>query len=416
MKNALVRQPRQRAQCRWCLMIPKHATGSCLPLALALSLFCAPIMSAVASGDSTEVDSQAANSAGLFHDALADQLVDLTLQHPEPEFCQKEIFTVLLQEGLRKPDSRLDNLLDYSVDDFPRHLLTEYYSRRFPFLGGRLAAINAIFDLEKSSLELTKAILKDQFNHLRASSGPFYWPGANSRLAAQSVILATNQQVRLWNMQARANAQPGSTTWSNGGSSNFFRYGDAYRQLVDISQNGWSPSLNWDLSPGDQQASGMPQTNLQADQSMPSSTGDPAAADNYDDMDAQLSATQQSSDQAMQQYNDDANSQGITQRLQGTAQNNVMLGPRMNNLEHRAVTGDLRILAIGAASGTLIMAGGMAFHALRFAPYHHVVVTNTQLPIHQQVFSAPAVQPHVLGAPSIGGSWDGAAGQGLFSF
>lgn len=427
-------------------MISNLLIGRSLSLVLVVFLLCSSSLKAADSVDVT-TDLPGENMAKLFHNSLGNQIAKSTFADP--------VLSVALRQVMCTPDSRLNNLLQYPLSPLQSIVIKEFYRQNYAHLllypedldyhalwlntlDYHAALLNTLFNVERKSMAIVQAILKDQINQLKLGS-PFYWPTSSDKLRAQSLIKATNNQLNAWNIQGHVNLPSGRTAFLNGSSSHIFTLNPAYRQLVDISQNGWAPSLNWDSSRGDlgtrqttsapeDQATVQPdqlgESTAQPDQPGQSSMEDYQMTDSYNDINASLLSTEQASDQAMQQYNEDADSKGITAGLKGTAQENVVLTQHMNDLEHQAVSSDIKILATGVASGALIMVGGIALHSLAFhsfTPFHqvsHTAVSSSHnlLPVHANSFPSAGLHSHILGAPTIGGSFDGAAGQTLFSF
>jgi hypothetical protein len=147
--------------------------------------------------------------------------------------------------------------------------------------------------------------------------------------------------------------------------------------------------------------------------------------DNYSDIDNQLGTTAQQSDQAMQRFNQDVNSNGLTNALQGSAQENVALGQTMNNMESQAVSNDLQIMAAGVAAGA--MAGGSIAAARLWRPVysgmHIQQVPRSQLAPTHPWHNFPINMTASNGRASVnlrssalgGGGWTGTSGGYTFS-
>lgn len=383
--------------------------GRSLALVLAASLAFPPGLKAE-DGHPAVHDSDGDNVAQYFQDKLADEIIGFTLKSPEPStFEQKELLTILLRAGARRPDTRIDTLLDYSTETLPRHLLTEYYRQQFPVLNGRVTTLNAIFDIEKRTMGLVKAALKDQMLQLQRS-GSFYWQSSTDRLQAEALIRQTNRQLKLWQAQARSGAS-GGPPWLDAESvSHKFKLGPAYQQLLDISQHGWGGALNWEPSKDIRSIRdpvAMPEEELSR-----TDKANTEQTDNYGDIDASLSEVSQNSDRAMQQYQNDVDSSGITSRLQGSAQENVNLVNHINDLEREAIARDKRILVKGVITGALLTGGAMALRSLSQTA---ISSPHGSFSSSAPSYASHSTPSHVFSAPRIGGSFDGGLGQTLFS-
>lgn len=135
-----------------------------------------------------------------------------------------------------------------------------------------------------------------------------------------------------------------------------------------------------------QQAAGSQQTtdNQQASNNQ-QTDDDPETAQKISELDKLLERARQLSDQAMQQYKQDLDANGITNNLEGSIQENVALGQTMNNAEQQAIAKDVQTMAAGVVAGATA-AVSVAASARVFRPVYHSLRAPRYIPRQQPGF------------------------------
>jgi hypothetical protein len=270
-----------------------------------------------------------------------------------------------------------------------QNILKEEHKNRLNPYSKHMEFTETVFKLQKIFLDVQLALIAHQVMRL----DPFVWETPQQMAEKLKVITDTQKELNAINkvtrLQGQVNAPP----------SHLFKLGPAYRQLVDISRNGWDRSLNYDAgilgTPGI-----MAGRNAQE-------IAEAELDDDFSDINDSLKDTVSSSDQAMDQFNQDMDANGTTKLLEATAQKNVELTDTMQKAEDLTVKANIKALAIGVMVGVAGTAVGMAMQS---APAMRSSYGYSSSPTSS---ASPAT--HVMRAPSMGGSFDGAAGQTLFT-
>jgi hypothetical protein len=133
-----------------------------------------------------------------------------------------------------------------------------------------------------------------------------------------------------------------------------------------------------------------------------------SSVEDFSDIDGSLKDAIADSDNAMQQFHTDMEANGTTKMLQATAQKNEQLTDRMQKMEDETIKANIKTLAIGVAVGIAGTAIGMAMQS---AP----AMRSSYGYGHSTPSSGVSQASRAIRAPSIGGSFDGAAGQSLYT-
>lgn len=307
--------------------------------------------------------------------------------------------------------------LDYMMKRLP-FIALETYLNRFQWIDPRVEILERIRDLHLQAGEIVMAHLRDEAQRLR----PFYWMTAAERMRNLAMISAWDRELTRLNVESRLRVPDRSLYWrgNRSGSSLRFNRGTAYRQLEHMSRHGWEVPLNENRRrpSGEAQAKQQPPALLQPQADIPvvppvpvttvpatAAIDNGAGEDDFSDIDASLQATITASDRAMENYQQKADSSGLTARLRATAENNMKAVERMQALEAKTLVADIAVLAAGVAVGAIASAAQMAMQARADAPAAESYGSG----------GGSGGSSGSGGSFSVGGSWDGMSGQTLFS-
>ncbi|MBX9770674.1 MAG: hypothetical protein K2X29_04855 [Candidatus Obscuribacterales bacterium] len=368
-------------------MTLKHLTLKLLAALITLTQLCYSCPSAYA--DSYETPSEryteAAYDSG---DMIIDAIIEKKLDGANLPFAQRELFALIVKTAMRND---MDHPKEYLREDLLQNILKEALKNRVNPFSKTLDAAQTLFELQNIILQIQLARIASQILRL----DPFAWETPLQTAEKIEVIIRTQKQLDSINKVTRLQGS------IDGPPSHLFELGPAYRQLVDISRNGWDRSLNWDPSVYSQPGimTGLPNN---APENSP-------LVEDFSDINDNLKDAVASSDQALEQFHEDVDANGTTKLLEAIAQQNVQLTDKMQKMEAETVKANIRALAIGVAVGVAGTALGMAMQsapAMRSSyGYGHSTPSGGSVS-----GASRAIQ-----APSMGGSFDGAAGQTLFT-
>lgn len=338
--------------------------------------------------NSVEVNIQKplADAAYDYGDMTIDALIEEELINGSIPFAQRELFALILKTAMRRDK---DHPNEYIRQDLLQNILKEELKSRLNPYSKRVEFTEMVFKLQKIFLNVQLGLISHQLMRL----DPFVWETPQQVAEKMQMITNTQKELNSINKVTRLQGQ------INAPPNHLFKLGPAYRQLVDISRHGWDRSLNYDDgildTPG-----------IMAGRSE-QEIADAEQEDDFSDVNDSLKDAVSDSDQAMDQFNQDMDANGTTKLLEATAQKNVELTDTMQEAEDLAVKANIKALAIGVMVGVAGTAVGMAMQsapAMRSSYGYSSSPTST---------ASPAT--HVMRAPSMGGSFDGAAGQTLFT-
>ncbi len=392
-------------------MTDKYLISRSLAVLTALSqLFFSPTAMASTQAAATHEAPQGTNHVQVnieepLHEALyeyGDLGIDAIIEQElkSTPFAQRELFSFIIKAGMRR-NSHYPH--EYIHDELLPNILKEEFTKRLKAGGQhnnaeKIEFAHTMYLVTNIFLKVQLALISHQIMRLN----PFIWPTPERLFENQEMIANTNKELSSWNKNARLpNNRLSGRLFEPANHS--FTLGPAYRQLLDINRNGWDRSLNWET--GDSPFAGM--LNGRSDNEISQAESD--YVEDFSDINAGLKDAVASSDEAMDQFKQDVESNGTNKLLEATATENVQMTDRMNKLENQTIKANVKSLAIGVMLGAAGTAFGMALQsspAMRFGSYGHSSPTSS--------FSSSGAS-HVIRAPSIGGSFDGAAGQTLFT-
>lgn len=320
-------------------------------------------------------------------DMIIDAIIEKKLDSANLPFTQRELFALVIKTAMRND---MDHPKEYLREDLLQNILKEALKNRVNPYSRTLDAAQTLFELQNIILQIQLARIASQVLKL----DPFVRETPLQTAEKIEVIIRTQKQLDSINKVTRLQGP------IDGPPSHLFKLGPAYRQLVDISRNGWDRSLNWDPSVFAQPGimTGLPDNDPQND----------SLVEDFSDIDNSLKDAVASSDEAMEQFHEDINANGTTKLLQATAQKNEQLTEHMQKMEDATIKANIKALAIGVMVGVAGTALGMAMQS---AP----AMRSSYGYSHSSPSSGVSGASRAIRAPSIGGSFDGAAGQTLFT-
>jgi hypothetical protein len=374
-------------------MPSKHLKLRLLATIVALSQLCLFFPSAYADASDMTVSKRYIEAGYDTGDMVIDAIIEKKLDGANLTFAQRELFALVVKTAMRRDlEHPMEYPKEYVREDLLQNILKEAMKNRANPYSRHLDAAQTLFELHNIILQIQLARISKQVLTLDS----FVWETPQQMAEKIAVIIRTQKQLGSINkatrLVGRIDAPP----------SHLFKLGPAYQQLVDINRNGWDRSLNWDEDvlkrPGIM--TGLNKYEIDT----------PDVAEDFSDINDSLHQAISASDQAMDQFNQDMESNGTTKMLQATAQQNVRLTDKMQKMEDETIKANIKTLATGVMIGVAGTALGMA---LQSAPamrssygYGH------SSPSGSGSFSSAS---RVIRAPSFGGSFDGAAGQTLYT-
>lgn len=367
-------------------MPTKHAACTFLAILVAVTQLCLPQIAYA--HEKTKVVSPIADATYEYGDLVIDALIEQELNGSNLPFAQRELFSLILKTAMRR-DMEQPN--EYLRQDLIPALLKEELKNRLSPKAERLELIQTIAAMQRIFLQVQLALISRQVMTLE----PFKWQTPQELAENLQQIGRTKQQLDSFRNLVRRPLRPDIPP------NHLFTLGPAYRQLVDISRNGWDRSLGWDDSI-------LPKPGIMTELDVDAPERDSLTED-FSDIDNDLKDAVASSDDAMQHFHNDMEANGTTKLLQATAQKNEQLTDRMQKMEGETIKANIKALAIGVAVGIAGTAIGMAMQsapAMRSSyGYGHSTPSS----------SGVSHATRAIRAPSIGGSFDGAAGQSLYT-
>ena len=365
----------------------KHLTACLLAALILISQLYYFCPSAYAESDAT-VSTRYKEAAYDTGDMIIDAIIEKKLDGANLPFAQRELFALVIKAAMRDDTGYTK---EYLQEDLLQNILKEALKNRVNPYSRTLDAAQTLFELQNIILQIQLARIASQILKL----DPFLWETPIQTAEKIEVIIRTQKQLASINKVTRLQGS------IDGPPSHLFKLGPAYQQLVDVSLNGWDRSLNWDPSM-------FPQPGIMTELPHDDKLNSPLVED-FSDINTSLNDAVASSDQALEQFHTDVNANGTTKLLEATAQQNVQLTEKMQKMEDETVKANIRALAIGVAVGIAGTALGMAMQSAPAMRSSYGYGHST--PSGGSVSGAS----HAIRAPSIGGSFDGAAGQSLYT-
>ena len=340
----------------------------------------------VCAHDTAVIESSLKDATYEYGDIVIDALIEQELSGGKVPFAQRELFSLIIKTAMRRDANQPE---EYLKQDLIPALLKEELKNRLVPGADRLDVAQTLFAMQRIFLQVQLALISRQIMTLE----PFKWQTPKELAENLQSIGRTQQQLESLQKMTRLASRPSAPP------NHLFTLGPAYRQLVDIARNGWDRSLGFDDTI-------LPKPGLIAELDVDAPERDPLTED-FSDIDDNLKDAVASSDEAMQQFHTDMEANGTTKLLQATAQKNEELTSRMQKMEDETVKANIKALAIGVAVGIAGTAIGMAMQS---APAMRSSYGYSSSPS-----SGVSNVSRTIRAPSIGGSFDGAAGQSLYT-